>query len=574
MRLSSQAVLLAALYSFLLWGCSSSSEQKEMRALEITAPKLVFSRYAQQRLTAVGTYSDGSKREVTAELDWFSSDPDVLQVGNGAQNKGKATPVGDGSVTVTASTGKLSSSIELSVVTTEMHRKMYEGVLAGPDAAMFEYAVNMEWFSIAANHPYWAYKQPHISWKTFWALEGFCYGYLATDDEFLARSFFLLFNALLARQDRYQGRISWDGKLYPLWGGTSRYHGAELELRNASGAPAGKLKFYGNSHDQTQVTLHNLSGGRFDLSFRNAGNMYTLEGAELTTLQERVSELSWRSYLSPLPAGRVVAYEPTLVPTSLPLRELSNQLVQNLTVPNVVLSGLILRPVALMYRALKEKGDPRASILLPCLRDGIASLLPLTWRDLGEEGGYFTDPMDSPTAYGGGTIIPWNQQAGFISAIAIYAGEEDDQPLKSVVRKWQRYFLNSRTAIDGCRIWLYWNDPKQNVNWYDSTDYAGYVVEALLDIEEAGLGAEGTPAELAAMVQGKLLQRYLATGVLPRYIDSTGTGSFDSLYRYAGLSPWLPELSRLLNESTSTKWYDAARLLYYRSAAAQKQYGR
>lgn len=568
-RLRWTVLLILCSFFYSLTGCSGKAHNR-LVSVQISVPNTSVSRYLPQQLVAIGTYADLTTREVTADVNWISSDPTVMAVGNGAGDKGYAVPGSDGTVIITASAGSISASVNLSVTTNDLHKTVYEGVQAGPDAAMFEYPVGREWESIAKNHPYWGYKQPHLAWKSFWSLEGLYYAYEATGDSYFLNIFLSIYQALMQRQDSYQGRISWDGKVYPLWGGTSRYYGADYPLQDNSGGLLGTLTFFGNSHDQTLISTHSLVGGAFDLTVKSAGAVYTLGNVTVDSLQLRLAnEIRWKSYLSPLPEGRVMDFVRATGAGTLPVRDANDELVRNITVPNVVLTGLILRPVALMYRCLKEKGDPRAESLAPCLKKAFDALVPLTWHETGDCG-YFADPANSPTAYGGGSIVPWNQQAGLVAAMAIYAETDKDESLKSIVVKWHNYFMRSTVPVGSGFLWRYWNDPHNNVTWYDSTEYAGLVTAALVDIHDTHIAFDDVElAELAATVKTNLIDTYQNEGSVPRYIDGTGVGAVSSLYNYLGLSPQIPGLLPMLNIPGQLKWYEAARLLYY-----QKKVGR
>lgn len=70
-----------------------------------------------QAFTALGTYSDGTSKDLTASVTWSSSDPTIIQVINDAARNGLATPVSPGSATVTAQLGNITGSTAVSVAT-------------------------------------------------------------------------------------------------------------------------------------------------------------------------------------------------------------------------------------------------------------------------------------------------------------------------------------------------------------------------------------------------------------------------------------------------------------------------
>ncbi len=110
-----QVVFLLAIWlpiAALLLGCSSDStpaqqQQQQTQAVLSSiavAPKgAVVTRGATVQLTATGTYSDATVKDLTALVSFTSSDPAVAIVSNAAETRGLVTGVAKGVVTVTAS---------------------------------------------------------------------------------------------------------------------------------------------------------------------------------------------------------------------------------------------------------------------------------------------------------------------------------------------------------------------------------------------------------------------------------------------------------------------------------------
>ena len=65
-----------------------------------------------QQFTATGTFSDGSKQNITAIVQWNSDTPAVANIGNAS---GLATSVGQGNATITATSGSVAASTTLTV---------------------------------------------------------------------------------------------------------------------------------------------------------------------------------------------------------------------------------------------------------------------------------------------------------------------------------------------------------------------------------------------------------------------------------------------------------------------------
>jgi Bacterial Ig-like domain (group 2) len=70
-----------------------------------------------QQFTATGTYSDGSTKDVTAQVTWTTGDPGVIQVSNDIRTPGLGTPISVGSTTVSATSGSVVGTASLSVAT-------------------------------------------------------------------------------------------------------------------------------------------------------------------------------------------------------------------------------------------------------------------------------------------------------------------------------------------------------------------------------------------------------------------------------------------------------------------------
>ncbi|MGO8972367.1 MAG: Ig-like domain-containing protein [Steroidobacteraceae bacterium] len=67
------------------------------------------------QFVATGVYTDNSTQNLTTSVAWTSSDPTVAAVSNASGSNGLATALGQGSVTITASSGAVSGSTGLTV---------------------------------------------------------------------------------------------------------------------------------------------------------------------------------------------------------------------------------------------------------------------------------------------------------------------------------------------------------------------------------------------------------------------------------------------------------------------------
>jgi alpha-tubulin suppressor-like RCC1 family protein len=71
-----------------------------------------------KQFKAIGTCSDGMKRDLTMSVSWTSSNTKVAIISNAAGLKGLVTSVGEGKTSITATSGSVSDSTTLTVVTT------------------------------------------------------------------------------------------------------------------------------------------------------------------------------------------------------------------------------------------------------------------------------------------------------------------------------------------------------------------------------------------------------------------------------------------------------------------------
>src|SRR6202034_2210756 len=67
------------------------------------------------QFAATGVYTDNSTQDLTASVAWTSSDPTVVSISNASASRGLATGVSPGSVAITAASGSVSGSTNLTV---------------------------------------------------------------------------------------------------------------------------------------------------------------------------------------------------------------------------------------------------------------------------------------------------------------------------------------------------------------------------------------------------------------------------------------------------------------------------
>jgi len=92
-------------------GSSSSSNQATVSSIQVAPSSMSIGAGAGQQFTATAHMSDGTSKDVTATVQWSSSDSNIASVSNG----GMATGSAPGKVTITALSGSLKSTAALTV---------------------------------------------------------------------------------------------------------------------------------------------------------------------------------------------------------------------------------------------------------------------------------------------------------------------------------------------------------------------------------------------------------------------------------------------------------------------------
>ncbi len=97
-----------------------TSEELVSIAVSPASANVVDGRSTQ--FTAAGTYTDGSVRDVTAQVQWTSADETIATVSNAAGANGLATGTGEGMVTITATApgSAIADSADLTVTAAEL----------------------------------------------------------------------------------------------------------------------------------------------------------------------------------------------------------------------------------------------------------------------------------------------------------------------------------------------------------------------------------------------------------------------------------------------------------------------
>lgn len=82
----------------------------ELVSIEISPEDVSIGAGATQQFTAMGTYTDNSVVDITADVTWASSDEDIATISNDPGTEGLATGIADGDVVITATLGLVSDT--------------------------------------------------------------------------------------------------------------------------------------------------------------------------------------------------------------------------------------------------------------------------------------------------------------------------------------------------------------------------------------------------------------------------------------------------------------------------------
>ena len=118
-RIRKSPVLVIFIIVTVLPGCDGNSAKASLRSLTIMPPNFALSsQKAELQFTAIGRYSDGTEKDVTAEVTWSSSDTSVVTITGTGLAKATAPAIA-GSVEVNASLDSISGRTALTVVDAE-----------------------------------------------------------------------------------------------------------------------------------------------------------------------------------------------------------------------------------------------------------------------------------------------------------------------------------------------------------------------------------------------------------------------------------------------------------------------
>lgn len=91
-----------------------------LASIEVTPSNSSFAKGTSKQFTATAVYTDSTTQNVTSTATWSSSDAAIASISNASLTKGRASAVAEGVVTISASSGGLSGSTQLTVTAAEL----------------------------------------------------------------------------------------------------------------------------------------------------------------------------------------------------------------------------------------------------------------------------------------------------------------------------------------------------------------------------------------------------------------------------------------------------------------------
>lgn len=97
-------------------GCGGGGGSSiDLVSLEVTPADPTIERGVQQQFTATGIFSDNSRRDLTNDVTWSSSEESVATISNESGSKGLAAGIAAGTTTIVATSGNIAATTSLNV---------------------------------------------------------------------------------------------------------------------------------------------------------------------------------------------------------------------------------------------------------------------------------------------------------------------------------------------------------------------------------------------------------------------------------------------------------------------------
>ena len=126
------SIFFLAMFAASCGGGSSTPSLVSVKVLP-TQPSVIAGET--QQFTATGLYANGTSHDISASVDWTSSNSTIALIGNAGESAGLATTLTPGSTTITASYSGQSASTSLAVI----HRS--EVAYVANQTAIYQYSI-------------------------------------------------------------------------------------------------------------------------------------------------------------------------------------------------------------------------------------------------------------------------------------------------------------------------------------------------------------------------------------------------------------------------------------------------
>ena len=360
----------------------------------------------------------------------------------------------------------------------EKYRFAYDAIESGPDYEYFKYPVT-DWKSIVTMHPFDSPGTPSLGWKIMGPFMALYHLYKLTSDEIILKLLGDMTEEIIKCRDDNRNIVSWNGTVYPLWASGRRSNNAYYEIKNDKGKVCAIIDFHGSGFDEDYISIIPTSNNNFDLVINSKAKEYRVVNTSLSTLENDIQNVDWSVYVSPLPNNKVLSAK-VIDDTDTAVRRDINSLLSSYYVPNLVNNAIIINLLINYYNSIKGKDSLITQRYYNLISESISALLDLYMHSMNEHTCCFTSPKNSPCYYGGGSVLPFNEQFYFVEALARWYRITKDEKYYSCMKGWRFYFLSKLIPYKNGYVWKYWDDPSGTVTWFETENYGSIDIPALM----------------------------------------------------------------------------------------------
>lgn len=358
----------------------------------------------------------------------------------------------------------------------EKYRFIYDAVKEGPEFEYFKYEVT-DWRSIVSKHPFDTPKIPALGWKVMGPFISLYHAYRLTNDSYFSELLGEMTEELVKSRDDIRNVISWNGKIYPLWASGRRSHNAYFEIKDIYGKVCAIVDFHGSGFDDTYVSLK-PHGEEFDFLIENNNQKYELLNVSLTSFENALNDIDWTVYVSPLPGNKVLSVR-ILDENNIYLKDEKHTPLSSYYVPHLANNAIIINLLINYYNINPSANKKYEKIIA----ESVDELLALFLCDLSDNMCCFNSPLNSPCFYGGGSVLPFNEQFVFCETLARWYAATGNKMYLDILKKWRNYFMSCLIPLKDGYVWKYWEDPSGTVNWMETENYGAIDIPALMVIK-------------------------------------------------------------------------------------------